>query len=254
MNNVLMTVEKLVPVAITDKEAFFLNEKNQIQPVVDQIIKHYQNLVIDGSTEDGRKELRKVGAEINKVVDFIDGHGKEIVDILKAKPKQIDAGRKSIKDQLAKLRAEIIKPVTDYDEEQKRLKAEEEARIAEEQRKKDEELAQLRAKEAQREREEQIRLEAEEKAKREQEQKLRDAETALQREREDNERKERERLAEIQRQKDEEEKRQLDVNHRREINKKALETFCNFGIAEETAKEIITLIATNKIPHVTINY
>lgn len=254
MNNVLITVEKLVPVPIADKEAFFLNEDNQIQPVVDKIIEHYKNLVIDGSTEDGRKELRKVGAEINKVVDVIDGHGKEIVDILKAKPKQIDAGRKLIKDQLAELRAEIIKPVTDYDDKQKRIKAEEQAKIEAQRKAEQEELERLRAEKAQREREAQLIEQAANKAKLEAENKAREAELALQREREENERKERERLANEQRKADEEARRSADVEHRRKINRQILESLMNFGIAEETATDIVKLLATNKIPNVTINY
>ncbi|XKM12697.1 hypothetical protein RCS94_06620 [Orbaceae bacterium ac157xtp] len=254
MSDVPMVIEKLVPTAITDKEKFFLNEDNQIQPVVDEVVKYYKSLVIDGTTEDGRKELKKIGTEINKVIEHIDGHGKEIVDDLKAKPKKIDAGRKLIRDQLADLRTEIIKPLTDYEAEQKRIKEEAQAKIEAVRKAEQEELERLRAEKEQREREEKIKAEAVEAAKREAENKVREAELALQREREENKRKEREREAEIQRQKDEEERRLADVNHRKKLNNEALREFCNFGISEETAKDVIKLIIGGKIPHITINY
>lgn len=254
MNNVLMTIEKLVPVPIADKEAFFLNEDNQIQPVIDKVIKHYKSLVIDGTTEEGRKELKNLGVEINKVIALIDGHGKEINDILKAKPKLIDVGRKLVKDQLTNLRTEIMEPYTLYEAEQKRIKEEEQAAIEAQRKAEQVELEKLRAEKAQAEREKQLIEQAANKAKLEAENKAREAELALQHERQENERKERERLAIIHRQQDEEAKRLADVNHRKNIKNNIYLTLTNFGIEDQIAKDVIDLIDSGKIPNININY
>lgn len=73
----------------------------------------------DASTDEGRKELRKIGAMINKSRDFVDDAGKKIVAELKEMPKKIDANRKAFRDDIDALRAKVIKPLTDYEEAEK---------------------------------------------------------------------------------------------------------------------------------------
>jgi len=250
----LIEIKNLVPVAYVERENFFLNENNEIEPLVEKVKSHYSTIYVDGSTEDGRKAIKKLAAELNNLIKDIDNFGKEIVDILKAKPKKIDAGRKLIRDELSILYSEIRKPVTTYEAEQARIKAEEEAKVLEEQRRKDEELAKLKAAEAQRLREEQIRQEAESKAKRELEQKALAAEIALEREREAAKQKELARLAEEQRKKLEEEKRIADVEHQRAIKNKAFNCLLANDIDRDTAKKVIQLISENKIENVFIKY
>lgn len=74
-----------------------------------------------------------------------------------------------------------------------------------------------------------------------------DAERAAQAERE---------RAEAQRQAEEDakRKREEDQKHRKKINNEALKAFVDGGIDEETAKQVIRLIACREIPHVQINY
>lgn len=254
MNDVLMTIENLVPVPIADKEAFFLNTHNQIQPVVDKIVKHYKSLIIDGTTEEGRKELKNLGAEINKVIALIDSHGKEINDMLKAKPKLIDAGRRLIKEQLTDLRTELMKPYTDYEAEQKRLKEEERARIEAERKAEQEELERLRAEKARREREAKIAEEAAEKARLEAENKVREAELKLEQIKQEAEFKEQIRLAEEKQKADEEARRNTNTEHQRKINNQVIDAFCNFGIERQIAINVLKLIVKNKIPNITIKY
>lgn len=245
----------LVPVAYIDREKFFLNENNDVQPLIERVKEHYLSIAIDGSTDEGRKSLKKLAAELNtKVIAVVDGFGKDINDSLKAKPKKIDAGRKVIKDALTEVYETILAPVREYDAEQARIKAEAEAKAIEEQRKKDEELARLRAEKAQAERDEQIKREAEEKTRRELEQQARNAELALQREREENQRKEQARLAEIQRQKDDEAKRLADIKHVKEVKNSAFNSLVDNGIEREIAIKVIQLISDKKIDNLTLIY
>ena len=251
---ILAELTGIIPAEYLSRETFFLNENNEVQPVIDKVREHYLSIVIDGSTDEGRKQIKKLAAELNKVKATIDGCGKEVVDVLKAKPKQIDAGRKAIKDALEDAYTAMLKPVREYEAEQAQIKADEQAKIDEQQRIEREELERLRAEKEQRERDIKIAEEAANKAKLEAENKTREAELALQRERESNERKERERLAEEQRKADEEARRLADVNHRRDVKNNIYRTLTNFGIDTQTAKDVIDLIDGGKVPNTTINY
>lgn len=256
MTNII-EINSLIPVEYANREKFFLNENNEAQTIIDVVKKHYSSIVfegIDGKTEAGRKAIKKISAELNNKIKEIDNAGKEVVDILKAKPNIIDATRKKIKDELGTLYKEMRKPVVEYEAKQARIKAEEEARIEAQRIAEQEELARLRAEKEQRDKEMRIAEEAAEKAKLEADNRAREAELALQREREENARKERERLAEIQRAKEEEARRLADVEHKRSINQKAVNDFCNFGIDKQIAIEVLKLIAGNKISNITINY
>lgn len=256
MTNII-EIKSLIPVEYADREKFFLNENNEIQTIINIVKTNYSSIVfegIDGKTEAGRKAIRILAAELNNKIKEIDSAGKEVVDLLKAKPKQIDANRKKIKNELGALYDEIRRPVVEYEAEQARIKEEEEARIKAQRIAEQEELARLRAEKEQRDREEIIAKEAAEKAKREADNRAREAELALQREREENARKERERLAEIQRAQEEEARRLADVEHKRSINQKVVDDFCNFGIDKQTAIDVLKLIVGNKISNITINY
>ena len=120
---------------------------------------------------------------------YIDNAGKDLVAELKALPKQIDESRRIVRERLDALKDEVRKPLTDWEAEQDRLKAEEAARIkAEEDRKQfeadhemallmndafDREVAEKKA-EAERQRiahEEELKRQAAEQAKREAEEK-----------------------------------------------------------------------------------
>lgn len=145
------------------------------------------------------------------------------------------------------------------------------------------ELARLRAAEAERkqkERDEQIAREAAERAKREAEAKAeaerKAAEDAARREREAAEKRElelrlqaeaaerrateakaeaiREAEQKAADERAEAAKREANKRHRAKINKAALDAFVRGGIAEDTAKAVITLIAQREIPNVIIQY
>ncbi|MGM8637880.1 hypothetical protein, partial [Enterobacter roggenkampii] len=120
---------------------------------------------------------------------YIDNAGKDLVAELKALPKQIDESRRIVRERLDALKDEVRRPLTEWEAEQERIKAEEAAKIkAEEDRKQfesDHEIALLmnekhdreakeKAEEAERQRiahEEELKRQAAEQAKREAEEK-----------------------------------------------------------------------------------
>ncbi|WP_219495743.1 cell envelope biogenesis protein TolA [Proteus terrae] len=107
-------------------------------------------------------------------------------------------------------------------------RAEQAAKEAKEKAERDAKEAQERA-----EREKQLAIEAERK-------KAREAEQA--------------RLAEEERKRQEEAKRQADKEHRRKYNQETLQALVSNGFDEKLATEFIKLVASNKIPHMTMNY
>lgn len=242
------------PTEYLTREKFFLNENNEINPLIEKIRDHYLSIEIDGSTDEGRKQLKKLATELNKVKNTIDGFGKEIVDVLKAKPKKIDAGRKTIKDALDNVYNTILKPVREYDAEQARIKAEAQAKLEEQQRKEHEELERLRAEKAQQEREARIAEEAASRARIEAENKIREAELALQRERKEAERKENARIAEEQRKADEEARRLADVEHKKQVKFLAYKCLLENGIDKDSAVKVINLIDAGDVQNVFIKY
>ncbi|HHR6131505.1 TPA: cell envelope biogenesis protein TolA [Providencia alcalifaciens] len=62
------------------------------------------------------------------------------------------------------------------------------------------------------------------------------------------------RLAEEERKRKEDAKRQEDKEHRRVFNQEALKALVSNGFDEKLATEFIKLVASNQIPHITMNY
>ena len=83
--------------------------------------------VHDASTPIGRAGIRTLAFKIKRSKTYIDGIGKELVDDLKELPKRIDASRKLARDELDTLHDMIRQPLTDYEAEQDRIRAAEEA-------------------------------------------------------------------------------------------------------------------------------
>ena len=257
MTTNIIEIKNLMPLGYADREAFFLNENNEAQALIDAVKKYYSSLTFDGAdgkTPAGRKAIKDLAAELNKKIKEIDNAGKDIVSILKAKPSKIDATRKKIRDELGALYDEIRRPVIEYEAEQARIKAEEEAKIEAQRKAEQEELSRLRAEKEQRYRDARIAEEAAEKARLEADNRAREAELALQREREETARKEREKLAEIQRTKEEEARRIADVEHKRQVKYSAFKCLLENSIDKDTAIKIVNMIDDGKIKNVFIKY
>ncbi|MCU9572647.1 cell envelope biogenesis protein TolA [Proteus mirabilis] len=148
--------------------------------------------------------------------------------------------------------------------EQARLEAERKARQEIEAAARREREAKEAAERAEREKQEAIQRaeqaakEAKEKAERDakeaQERAEREKQLAIEAERKKAQEAEQARLAEEERKRQEEAKRQADKEHRRKYNQETLQALVSNGFDEKLATEFIKLVASNKIPHMTMNY
>ncbi len=194
-------VTDLVVIEKSSAMAVFTNNE-QLDPIIEKIEKEARSLVPDVSTKKGRDAIASMAHKVARSKTYIDNAGKDLVAELKALPKQIDESRRIVRERLDALKDEVRRPLTEWEAEQERIKAEEAAKIkAEEDRKKfesdheiallmndafDRELAEKKA-EAERQRiahEEELKRQAAEQAKREAEEKAA-AELAAAKKRED---------------------------------------------------------------------
>ncbi|MEQ5430490.1 coiled-coil domain-containing protein [Providencia huaxiensis] len=95
---------------------------------------------------------------------------------------------------------------------------------------------------------------AERDAKEAQERAERDKQAAIEAERKKALEAEQARLAEEERKRKEDAKRQEDKEHRRKYNQETLQALVSNGFDEKLATEFIKLVASNQIPHMTMNY
>lgn len=194
-------VTDLVVIEKSNAMAVFTNNE-QLDPIIEKIEKEARSLVPDVSTKKGRDAIASMAHKVARSKTYIDNAGKDLVAELKALPKQIDESRRIVRERLDALKDEVRRPLTEWEAEQERIKAEEAAKIkAEEDRKKfesdheiallmndkhDREVAEKKA-EAERQRiahEEELKRQAAEQAKREAEEKSA-AELAAAKKRED---------------------------------------------------------------------
>ena len=181
-------VTDLVVIEKSSAMAVFTNNE-QLDPIIEKIEKEARSLVQDVSTKKGRDAIASMAHKVARSKTYIDNAGKDLVAELKALPKQIDESRRIVRERLDALKDEVRRPLTEWEAEQERIKAEEAAKIkAEEDRKKfesdheiallmndkhDREVAEKKA-EAERQRiahEEELKRQAAEQAKREAEEK-----------------------------------------------------------------------------------
>ncbi|HHJ4352621.1 TPA: hypothetical protein ACQJJK_004546 [Citrobacter freundii] len=178
----------LVVIEKSSAMAVFTNNE-QLDPIIEKIEKEARSLVPDVSTKKGRDAIASMAHKVARSKTYIDNAGKDLVAELKALPKQIDESRRIVRERLDALKDEVRRPLTEWEAEQERIKAEEAAKLkAEEDRKKlesdheiallmndafDRELAEKKAEE-ERQRiahEEELKRQAAEQAKREAEEK-----------------------------------------------------------------------------------
>lgn len=103
---------------------------DQIEEILAKVEREVMSFVPDVNTAKGRKEIASLAYRVSQTKSYLDGLGKDLVAELKEVPKLIDANRKTVRDRLDALRDKARQPYTDWEAEQDRIKAEEDARIA----------------------------------------------------------------------------------------------------------------------------
>lgn len=103
---------------------------DQIEEILQKVEREVMSFVPDVTSAKGRKEIASLAYRVSQTKSYLDGLGKDLVAELKEVPKLIDANRKTVRDRLDALRDKARQPYTEWEAEQERIKAEEEARIA----------------------------------------------------------------------------------------------------------------------------
>ena len=206
-------ITDLVVIEKTNALAVFTSQE-QLDPLIEAIEKEARSLVPDLSTKKGRDAIASMAHKVARSKTYIDNAGKDLVAELKALPKQIDESRRLVRERLDALKDEVRRPLTEWEVEQERIKAEEAmnamheealvmnaefdrqraakiesdhemALLMNEKIDREREEARQKAEQAKREHEERIKREAEEKARREADEAAkREIEAAAARERE----------------------------------------------------------------------
>ena len=94
-----------------------------INSIIEQITTqaHEKARNLDAETPKGRKELASIAYSVSKTKTWLDEQGKNLVSEAKSKIKVVDNERKAVRDQLDLLRDEIRKPVTDFEDAERKL-------------------------------------------------------------------------------------------------------------------------------------
>lgn len=121
-------VTDLVVIEKSNAMALFTNN-DQLDPIIEKIEKEARSLVPDVSTKKGRDAIASMAHKVARSKTYIDNAGKDLVAELKALPKQIDESRRVVRERLDALKDEVRRPLTEWEAEQERIKAEEAARI-----------------------------------------------------------------------------------------------------------------------------
>lgn len=104
--------------------AVFTNN-DQLDPLIELIEKEARSLVPDVTTKKGRDAIASMAHKVARSKTYIDNAGKDLVAELKALPKQIDESRRVVRERLDALKDEVRRPLTEWEAEQERIKAEE---------------------------------------------------------------------------------------------------------------------------------
>lgn len=114
----------LVVIEKKNAMAVFTNN-DQLDPLIEAIEKEARSLVPDVTTKKGRDAIASMAHKVARSKTYIDNAGKDLVAELKALPKQIDESRRVVRERLDALKDEVRRPLTEWETEQERIKAEE---------------------------------------------------------------------------------------------------------------------------------
>lgn len=117
-------VTDLVVIEKKNAMAVFTNN-DQLDPLIELIEKEARSLVPDVTTKKGRDAIASMAHKVARSKTYIDNAGKDLVAELKALPKQIDESRRVVRERLDALKDEVRRPLTEWEAEQERIKAQE---------------------------------------------------------------------------------------------------------------------------------
>jgi hypothetical protein len=120
-------LNELVVVEKANVPALFA--KDGCDPLLKRIKEEVGKFEADISTAKGRKEVASMASKVAKSKVYLEGLGKDLVTGIKEQAKVIDAERKKVRDELDLLKEEVRKPLTDWENAEKKRVADIEERI-----------------------------------------------------------------------------------------------------------------------------
>ena len=123
MSNELIVIEEKNALTVFTQDSG-LNE------IIKQVEMEVATFEHDLSTGAGRKRTASLANKVARTKTYLDGLGKDLVSDWKNKSKVVDANRKAMRDSLDELKVIARKPLTEWEEEQNRIEAEEAERVA----------------------------------------------------------------------------------------------------------------------------
>jgi len=122
-------VKELVKIQNKEILASFSSEKG-MDPVLaeaQQIVADFEH---DMSTVSSRAKTTGLASKVARLKTTIDGLGKDLVSDWKLKSRAVDQNRKYLRDELDELKILARKPLTDWEDEQEKIREEQEAKAA----------------------------------------------------------------------------------------------------------------------------
>jgi len=111
---------QLIPIENVNAIELFKSEKT-LTELLGEIKKTATDFKPDTSTEKGRKEIASQAYKVSQSKTVIDAAGKDLTAEWLRKKKEVDAGRKTARDFCDNLRDEIRQPLTEWEDEEKKL-------------------------------------------------------------------------------------------------------------------------------------
>lgn len=109
--NDLVTIEQTKVVAVF--------QAGGLDPYIEKIKSEASNLVYDVETSKGRKEIASMAHKIARSKTYLDGLGKELVSGIKNQARVIDDERKKMRDELDQLKADVRRPLDEYEQKER---------------------------------------------------------------------------------------------------------------------------------------
>jgi colicin import membrane protein len=102
--------------------------EGKYQDLLSEIERRAKDFTMDLSTVSGRKEIASMAYQVARSKTFLDNVGKDLSSDLTSKLNKLNGNRKKIREFLDDLKEEVRQPLTVWEEEQKKVEAEEKAR------------------------------------------------------------------------------------------------------------------------------
>ena len=104
---------------------------NGLDPILEKIRQEVTGIVLDISTDKGRKEIASLAYKVAKSKTALDDMGKELVSGIKEQAKAIDSERRRAWDALEAMQKEVRAPLTEWEKREKERIAGHEAALTE---------------------------------------------------------------------------------------------------------------------------